>query len=326
MLATTTCFTSVSGSASCSTAAKFSSTTMASAPESLSWNSSSRGLYSGLTFTTVMPARRMPAIATGYCSTFGIMMATRAPRLQPLALQPGGEGARGLVELGIGQGLAHADAGVPGGVGPEALLEHRDQRRIVRRVDLGGRHPADNAAAKAVPLTFLPLPPASFEARPAVGSASDDRERARVAIADRATDRDPRLTVVFQLTDPTPPNGTSGLSVRAARSGRSMAAVPTKASNSSRTVRSGRSRVMNTSRVRWSSSGQRSRPCGRVEDVLHAVHHHRRVGHFGELHDALDAQAAWCHAWRAAARGTSPACRPESPHRLVSTKLPMCSS
>ena len=31
-------------------------------------------------------------------------------------------------------------------------------------------------------------------------------------------------------------------------------------------------------------------PRGRVEDVLHAVHHHRRVGHFGELHDALEAQ------------------------------------
>ena len=84
MLATTTCFTSVCGNASCSTEAKFSSTMMASAPQSLSWNSSSRGLYSGLTFTPVKPARRMPAIATGYCSTFGIMMATRAPRCRPL--------------------------------------------------------------------------------------------------------------------------------------------------------------------------------------------------------------------------------------------------
>ena len=27
-----------------------------------------------------------------------------------------------------------------------------------------------------------------------------------------------------------------------------------------------------------------------MEDVLHAVHHHRRIGHFGELHDALEAQ------------------------------------
>ena len=84
MLAITTCLTSVSGKASCSTDAKFSKTTMASAPASLSWNSNSRGLYSGLTLTQVMPARRTPAIATGYCSTFGIMMATRAPRLRPL--------------------------------------------------------------------------------------------------------------------------------------------------------------------------------------------------------------------------------------------------
>jgi hypothetical protein len=37
-----------------------------------------------LTFTKVKPARKAPARATGYCNTFGIMMATRAPRRSPL--------------------------------------------------------------------------------------------------------------------------------------------------------------------------------------------------------------------------------------------------
>ena len=57
---------------------------------------------------------------------------------ETLALQPGGEGARGLVELGIGQALTHALAGLPGGVRLEAFLEHGHQRRVARGVDLGG--------------------------------------------------------------------------------------------------------------------------------------------------------------------------------------------
>ena len=57
---------------------------------------------------------------------------------QALALQPGGEGARGLVELGKGQGLAHAHAGFARGMRLEAFLEHRHQRRVARRVDVGG--------------------------------------------------------------------------------------------------------------------------------------------------------------------------------------------
>jgi hypothetical protein len=33
--------------------------------------------------TTVQPARRIPASATGYCITFGIMIATRLPLPNP---------------------------------------------------------------------------------------------------------------------------------------------------------------------------------------------------------------------------------------------------
>ena len=54
------------------------------------------------------------------------------------ALQPGGEGARGLVEPAIGQRRAHADAGRAAGIKPEAFLEHRHQRGVARGVDLGG--------------------------------------------------------------------------------------------------------------------------------------------------------------------------------------------
>lgn len=86
---TATCFTPVSATIFSRVAAKFSRIRMASAPESTSWCLSSRGVYSGFTFTTVMPARRMPNSATGYCSTFGSMIATRDPGLSPtLASQP----------------------------------------------------------------------------------------------------------------------------------------------------------------------------------------------------------------------------------------------
>ena len=78
-----TCSTGVFPSTCCSVWAKFSRMTMAFAPESFSWCSSSRGVYSGLTFTTVMPARRMPNSATGYCSRFGDMIATRSPLAMP---------------------------------------------------------------------------------------------------------------------------------------------------------------------------------------------------------------------------------------------------
>ncbi len=78
-----TCSTGVLFTTCCRTLAKFSRMTMARAPESFSWCSSSRGVYIGLTLTTVMPARRMPNSATGYCSRFGDMIATRSPRAIP---------------------------------------------------------------------------------------------------------------------------------------------------------------------------------------------------------------------------------------------------
>ena len=53
MLATTMCLTLVRGSTCSRVVAKFSRMRMASAPESFSWCSSSRGVYRGLTLTTV---------------------------------------------------------------------------------------------------------------------------------------------------------------------------------------------------------------------------------------------------------------------------------
>ena len=68
---------------SCSVRAKFSRITIAVAPESLSWCSSSRGVYSGLQLTTVIPARSTPKSAIGYWSRLGIMIATRSSFFSP---------------------------------------------------------------------------------------------------------------------------------------------------------------------------------------------------------------------------------------------------
>ena len=84
MAATTTVLVGTWSITCASVAAKFSRMTMALAPESLSWCSSSRGVYSGLTLTTTRPARSTAATATGYCGTLGIMMATRSPRCRPV--------------------------------------------------------------------------------------------------------------------------------------------------------------------------------------------------------------------------------------------------
>ena len=83
MAVSTTCLTWVPAMQACSVAAKFSMMTMAFAPESLSWCSSSRGVYSGLTLTTTKPARSTAATAIGYCGTLGIISATRSPRCRP---------------------------------------------------------------------------------------------------------------------------------------------------------------------------------------------------------------------------------------------------
>ena len=75
--------TSVSSMHSSSTCPKFSSTTIARAPESTSWWRSSRTVYSGFVLTTTSPARSAPTRATGYCSTFGIIRAMRSPLPSP---------------------------------------------------------------------------------------------------------------------------------------------------------------------------------------------------------------------------------------------------
>ena len=67
----------------CTVWAKFSSTTRVVAPESLSWCSNSGTVYCGFTLTTTSPARSTPNRATGYCSTLGIISATRSPRCKP---------------------------------------------------------------------------------------------------------------------------------------------------------------------------------------------------------------------------------------------------
>ena len=76
-----TCLTWVPARASCAVLPKLSTTSSTLAPESTSWCFSSRGVYIGLTLTTVRPARSTPKMAMGYCRQLGIMMATRSPFL-----------------------------------------------------------------------------------------------------------------------------------------------------------------------------------------------------------------------------------------------------
>ena len=293
MLATTTCLTLVCGSASCSTAAKFSSTTMASAPQSLSWNSSSRGLYSGLTFTAGHAGAQDAGDRHRILQHVRHHDGDAGAALEALALQPGGEGARGGVELGIGQALAHADAGRPCRHGPGSFPRTSPPARGSATCRSRRARPADNSAAKVVALAF----PHCRRARSMAGGRSSEqvagsRVQARperdqsIAGRSRAGPAQGRADIYRS----TPPKGTSGLSVRAARSGRSTAAAPRKASNSSRDGALGQ--VAGDEHQPGAVVVVRPalEPRGRVEDVLHAVHHHRRVRHFGELHDALDAQ------------------------------------
>ncbi len=81
---TTVCRTFVLPTTSATTLAKFSTHTSTSAPESLSWCSSSRGVYSGFTLTTVQPTRSAPNRQTGYWMMLGIISATRVPFLHPI--------------------------------------------------------------------------------------------------------------------------------------------------------------------------------------------------------------------------------------------------
>ena len=83
MEAMQTCWMGVCSMTSARVWAKFSRITMAVAPESLSWCSSSRAVYSGFTFTQVKPARSTPAMVTPNCGTLGSMMATRASGARP---------------------------------------------------------------------------------------------------------------------------------------------------------------------------------------------------------------------------------------------------
>ncbi len=112
--------------------------TMALAPESLSWCSSSRAVYSGLTFTTTKPARSTAATATGYWGTLGIMRATRSPLGQAQALQVGGELAAEMVGLGVADVLPHEAVGRAVGVVVKASLHQLHQRGVLAWINVGG--------------------------------------------------------------------------------------------------------------------------------------------------------------------------------------------
>ena len=131
-------------------------TTMISAPESLNWCSSSRGVYSGLTFTWTAPARRMPSMAIGKAGRLGSITAMRSPFLHAQsALQKGGEGARQAVDVGVAQRLAEAAERRLVGVARHRVFEHRQDRWIGIRIDLGRYPPA--IAREPMPARHFPV-------------------------------------------------------------------------------------------------------------------------------------------------------------------------
>ena len=91
--------------------------------------------------------------------------------LKPGRLHPGGEGARDLIDLAVGQGLAHADESIAVAIRRKALLEHRDQRGEARHVDVG----AD--ARRIVPQ------PGPFHGISSSAAAPDRRQRTDISIS-----------------------------------------------------------------------------------------------------------------------------------------------
>ncbi len=123
----------------CSVAAKLSSTTIALAPESSSWCFSSRAVYSGLVLTTIRPARSAPNRAIGYCSTLGIMIATRSPlRSFSTPVQIAGEVSAEAVDFAVAELLAHVGERGPVAELPERLVQYRGDRGVGVDVDLLG--------------------------------------------------------------------------------------------------------------------------------------------------------------------------------------------
>ena len=192
--------------------------------------------------------------------------------------RPAGIAVRVLGELAIAQALAVRQQRRPIAVAHGQFVDDmgKQARRVLRDVrrHLEGAHDARDEggvilqAIKELHARTLPVKGADPEADTSIRQLAQRGKR----------------------PDYRPPNGTSGLSMSAARSGWSGAAGPRKASNRSLTARASMSRMMNTSRVRWSASGQPLERRRRMEDVLHAVDHDRLVRRLGELHDALHAQ------------------------------------
>ena len=154
------------GSASCSTEAKFSSTTMASAPQSLSWNSSSRGLYSGLTFTAGHAGAQDAGDRHRILQHVRHHDGDAGAALQALALQPGGEGARGLRRARHRSGSCPCRRRRPWRRAPGSFPRTSPPATGSATCRSRRARPADNAAAKvaalAVAWRFPHMPPALF--------------------------------------------------------------------------------------------------------------------------------------------------------------------
>ena len=103
-------------------------------------------VYSGLTFTTVQPARRMPNRHDRVLQDVGHHQRDAGALLEALPLQPRAERRRQRVELGEGDALAHARERGARGVRRARLLEDLADRCVL--VDVDGRRNAARIARK----------------------------------------------------------------------------------------------------------------------------------------------------------------------------------
>ena len=83
-------------------------TTMVSTPASLSWCSSSRGVYSGLTLTCTAPARTMPSKAIGKASRLGTSRRCGRPSSRRACPAARRRSRATGVDVGVGQRLPEA--------------------------------------------------------------------------------------------------------------------------------------------------------------------------------------------------------------------------
>ena len=148
-----TCFDGrAAASAAATVCAKFSSTTMARAPLSASWCSSSGIVYIGLTFTATMPGAQDAEQHDGRLQRVRHHDRDAIAALARRAALAGTPRTRATSALDLGERQRRAEIRERGlrGEPREARFEQRDERRIAIGIDLGRARPASTRASQGL--------------------------------------------------------------------------------------------------------------------------------------------------------------------------------